>query len=135
MCGQELQPESYAICKADMLITGEDDRNIRGPKSTLSKDQFANEKFEYMITNPPFGEDWEEDKNSVLQESKKVNSRFPAGLPRVSDGSLLFLQHMISKMDEKNSRIGIILNNSPLNNGEAGQGETRIREWIIKKIC
>jgi type I restriction enzyme M protein len=133
MCGQELQPESYAICKADMLITGEDDRNIRGPKSTLSKDQFANEKFEYMITNPPFGEDWEEDKNSVLQESKKVNSRFPAGLPRVSDGSLLFLQHMISKMDEKNSRIGIILNNSPLNNGEAGQGETRIREWIIKK--
>lgn len=133
MCGQELQPESYAVCKADMLITGEDDRNIRGPKSTLSKDQFTNEKFEYMITNPPFGEDWEEDKNSVLQESKKVESRFPAGLPRVSDGSLLFLQHMISKMDKKNSRIGIILNNSPLNNGEAGQGETKIREWIIKK--
>ncbi len=132
MCGQELLPEAFAICKADMLITGEDDRNIRGPISTLSKDQFSREKFEYMITNPPFGEDWEEDKNAVYDESKKVDSRFPAGLPRISDGSLLFLQHMISKMEKKNSRIGVIFNNSPLNNGEAGQGETKIREWIIK---
>lgn len=134
--GQELNDESYAICKADMLIKGQDPRNIvRG--NTLSADGFANEKFDYQASNPPFGVDWKKVKDVVEAEhkSKGFAGRFGPGLPRVSDGSLLFLMHLISKMRPKNEgggRIGIVLNGSPLFTGDAGSGESEIRRWILE---
>ncbi len=135
--GQEINPESYAICKADMLIKGQDPANMRGPKNTLSEDQFANERFDYMLSNPPFGVDWKKAEKVIKAEYEKSGfaGRFGAGLPRINDGSLLFLQHMISKMkpaSEGGSRIGIVLNGSPLFTGSAGSGESEIRKWIIE---
>ena len=132
--GQELQPETYAICKSDMLIKGEDSENIKGPLSTLSKDQFENDKFDFIISNPPYGKKWEIDEDAVKGEAEKgFNGRFGAGTPRINDGQLLFLQHMISKMkvDEK-SRIAFITNGSPLFTGDAGGGESNIRKWMIE---
>lgn len=132
--GQELQPETYAICKSDMLIKGEDSENIKGPFSTLSKDQFKNDKFDFIISNPPYGKKWEIDEDAVKSEAEKgFNGRFGAGTPRINDGQLLFLQHMISKMkvDEK-SRLALITNGSPLFTGDAGGGESNIRKWMIE---
>ncbi|ELW84360.1 TPA: SAM-dependent DNA methyltransferase [Acinetobacter nosocomialis] len=136
--GQELNPESYAICKADMLIKGQDVRNIK-LGNTLSNDQLTYEKFDYMLSNPPFGVDWKkiEDEIKDEHEQKGFNGRFGAGLPRVSDGSLLFLMHLISKMRDvdstgQGSRIGIILNGSPLFTGSAGSGESEIRRYILE---
>ncbi|MHA1372438.1 MAG: type I restriction-modification system subunit M, partial [Promethearchaeota archaeon] len=132
--GQEVNDEIYATCKADMLMKGEDDRNIRGPFSTLSKDQFPHDKFDFIISNPPYGRKWEQDEDAVKKEAEKgFGGRFGAGLPRINDGQLLFLQHMISKMktDEK-SRIAVITNGSPLFTGDAGQGESDIRKWMIE---
>lgn len=136
--GQELNPESYAICKADMLIKGQDVRNIK-LGNTLSNDQLIYEKFDYMLSNPPFGVDWKkiEDEIKDEHEQKGFNGRFGAGLPRVSDGSLLFLMHLISKMRDvdstgQGSRIGIILNGSPLFTGSAGSGESEIRRYILE---
>ncbi|OYQ87049.1 restriction endonuclease subunit M [Wohlfahrtiimonas chitiniclastica] len=134
--GQELNPESYAICKADMLIKGQDVQQIK-LGNTLSNDQLANHKFDYMLSNPPFGVDWKKIEQEIKTENevKGWDGRFGAGLPRVSDGSLLFLQHLISKMhDTKNngSRIGIILNGSPLFTGSAGSGESEIRRYILE---
>lgn len=137
--GQELNPESYAICKADMLIKGQDVRNIK-LGNTLSNDQLAYEKFDYMLSNPPFGVDWKKIESDIKDEheQKGFEGRFGAGLPRVSDGSLLFLMHLISKMRNKvdstaqGSRIGIILNGSPLFTGSAGSGESEIRRYILE---
>ncbi|EPI8559680.1 type I restriction-modification system subunit M [Vibrio fluvialis] len=134
--GQELNPESYAICKADMLIKGQKVDNIK-LGNTLSNDQLRNEKFDYMLSNPPFGVDWKKIQKSILDEhkGKGFEGRFGAGLPRVSDGSLLFLMHLISKMrpqSEGGSRIGIILNGSPLFTGGAGSGESDIRRYILE---
>jgi len=136
--GQELNPESYAICKADMLIKGQDVRNIK-LGNTLSNDQLAYEKFDYMLSNPPFGVDWKKIEDEIKDEhqQKGFNGRFGAGLPRVSDGSLLFLMHLISKMRDvdstgQGSRIGIILNGSPLFTGSAGSGESEIRRYILE---
>lgn len=132
--GQELNDEIYAICKADMLIKGEKDDNIKGPLSTLSEDKFPDNKYDYIISNPPYGTKWEVDKNEVKAEAEKgFEGRFGAGLPRISDGQLLFLQHMISKMKLKEkSRIAVITNGSPLFTGDAGSGESDIRKWIIE---
>lgn len=135
--GQEINPESYAICKADMLIKGQNPENIRGPKNTLSEDQFFGEHFDYMLSNPPFGVDWKKAEKVIKQEheSRGFAGRFGAGLPRINDGSLLFLQHMISKtkpVKDGGSRIGIVLNGSPLFTGGAGSGESEIRKWIIE---
>ncbi len=130
--GQELNDTTYAICKSDFLITGEDPENIRGPKSSLSEDQFQGQKYDYMIVNPPFGVSWKSEKEFVLNENRDPNGRFFAGIPKVSDGSFLFLQHLISKMEPKGSRIGIIFNGSPLFAGGAEQGECNIRKWIIE---
>ena len=132
LLGQELQDQTYSICKSDMLITGENPNNIRGPVSSLSEDQFQGEKFDYMITNPPFGVSWKSEKEFVLNEKSNPLGRFTVGTPRVSDGSLLFLQHMISKMERKGSRIGIVFNGSPLFTGDSGSGESEIRKWIIE---
>lgn len=134
--GQELNPESYAICKADMLIKGQKVDNIK-LGNTLSNDQLRNDKFDYMLSNPPFGVDWKKIQKYINDEhiQKGFEGRFGAGLPRVSDGSLLFLMHLISKMRpqrESGSRIGIILNGSPLFTGGAGSGESEIRRYILE---
>lgn len=132
--GQEINDEIYAICKADMLMKGEDAENIKGPSSTLSDDQLSTNKFDYMISNPPYGRDWEQDKEVVTTEAELgYEGRFGAGLPRKSDGQLLFIQHMISKMkDNGKSRIAVITNGSPLFTGDAGSGESNIRKWIFE---
>ena len=134
--GQELNPESYAICKADMLIKGQDVSRIK-LGNTLSNDQLAVDKFDYMLSNPPFGVDWKKIEGDIRDEHtlKGFDGRFGAGLPRVSDGSLLFLMHLISKMSDASDnggRIGIILNGSALFTGGAGSGESEIRRYILE---
>ncbi|MFM5313153.1 N-6 DNA methylase [Aeromonas caviae] len=136
--GQELNPESYAICKADMLIKGQEISNIK-LGNTLSDDQLPYKTFDYCLSNPPFGVDWKKVEKQVRDESTKLgfNGRFGPGLPRVSDGSLLFLMHLIAKMQQPSaecagSKIGIILNGSPLFTGGAGSGESEIRRYILE---
>ena len=131
LSGQELNAQTYAICKSDMLITGENPGAIRHG-SSLSNDQFQTGRFDYMITNPPFGVSWKSDEAAVKTEAQNANGRFFAGTPRSSDGALLFLQHMLSKMEESGSRVGIVFNGSPLFTGDAGSGESEIRRWIIE---
>lgn len=132
--GQELNPQTYSICKSDFLITDEEPDNIK-LGSTLTKDQHDSHgrSFDYMITNPPFGVSWKNEEKIIKNESKEIGSRFEVGTPRVSDGSLLFLQHMLSKRDRNNgSRIGVVFNGSPLFTGDSGSGESEIRKWIIE---
>ncbi len=133
--GQELNPESYAICKSDMLIKGEDASNIKFGNS-FTQDGLAGEKFDYFASNPPFGVEWKKVEQYITDEHQNLgmSGRFGAGLPRVSDGSLLFLQHMISKFkqDHGGSRLSIVFNGSPLFTGGAGSGESEIRRWIIE---
>ena len=131
--GQELNPQTYSICKSDFLITDEQPDNIK-LGSTLTKDQYGdgNRKFDYMITNPPFGVSWKSEQKQIKNESEEYGGRFSVGTPRVSDGSLLFLQHMISKMETQGSRIGVVFNGSPLFTGDSGSGESEIRKWIIE---
>ena len=130
--GQELNDVTYAICKSDFLMSEENPENIKGPFSSLSEDGFVNRKFDYMITNPPFGVSWKSEEDFVQNEAKDLNGRFKVGTPRISDGSLLFLQHLIHKMEPSGSRIGIVFNGSPLFTGDAGSGESEIRKWIIQ---
>lgn len=130
--GQELNPQTYSICKSDMMLLGENPKNIKGPSSSLSDDKFQGKKFDYQITNPPFGVSWKSEQEFVENESHNPHGRFFVGTPRVSDGSLLFLQHMISKMEDKGGRIGIVFNGSPLFTGDSGSGESEIRKWIIE---
>jgi len=129
--GQELNPQTFSICKSDFLITGEDPERIK-LGSSLSNDQHEGRKFDYMITNPPFGVSWKSEKSFVDEKSKNPLGRFSVGTPRSSDGSLLFLQHMISKMKPEGSRIGVVFNGSPLFTGDGGSGESEIRKWIIE---
>ena len=131
--GQELNPQTYSICKSDFLITDEQPENIK-LGSTLTNDQYSDgsRKFDYMITNPPFGVSWKSEQKKIINESNEDNGRFSVGTPRVSDGSLLFLQHMISKMETQGSRIGVVFNGSPLFTGDSGSGESEIRKWIIE---
>ena len=130
--GQELNDVTYSICKSDLLMLNENPENIHGPTTSISDDRLEGEKFDYMITNPPFGVSWKSEKEFVDKESKDPNGRFFAGTPRTSDGSLLFLQHLIHKMNPEGSRIGIVFNGSPLFTGDAGSGESDIRKWIIE---
>ncbi|BAP88350.1 uncharacterized protein E1O_12190 [Burkholderiales bacterium GJ-E10] len=134
--GQELNPESHAICKADMLIRGQDITNII-LGNTLSDDGLPGKRFDYMLSNPPFGVEWKKIEKAVREEYEKqgFNGRFGPGLPRVSDGSLLFLLHLLSKMRpaaQGGSRIGIVLNGSPLFTGGAGSGESEIRRYVLE---
>ena len=131
--GQELNPQTYSICKSDFLITDEEPDHIK-LGSTLTSDLHSegNRKFDYMITNPPFGVSWKSEQKQILNESSEYGGRFSVGTPRVSDGSLLFLQHLISKMETQGSRIGIVFNGSPLFTGDSGSGESEIRKWIIE---
>lgn len=133
--GQELNPESFAICKSDMLVTGHNPENI-AYGNTLTQDAHATKRFHYMLSNPPYGVDWKKYADPIKEEASEqgMDGRFGAGLPRISDGQLLFLQHMISKMrnDEQGSRIGIVMNGSPLFTGGAGSGESEIRRWMLE---
>jgi type I restriction enzyme M protein len=136
MYGQELNPESYAICKADMLIKGQDIGNIIFG-NTLSEDGLPGKHFDYMLSNPPFGVEWKKIEREVRKEAEELgfSGRFGPGLPRVSDGSLLFLLHLISKMRpavDGGSRFGIVLNGSPLFTGGAGSGESEIRRYVLE---
>ena len=137
MFGQELNPESYAICKSDMMIKGQNSSNIKKGNS-ISEDKLPNEKFDYLITNPPFGVKWEKFAKPVLDEHKTKGhgGRFGAGLPSKSDGSFLFLMHLISKMkqDEHGSRLAIVFNGSPLFSGSPSttKNESSIRQWVIE---
>ena len=134
--GQELNPESFAICKADMLIKGQDVSNIVFG-NTLSDDGHNGDNFDYMLSNPPFGVEWKKVQKEVRKEheSQGFNGRFGPGLPRISDGSMLFLLHLISKMRpvaDGGSRFGIVLNGSPLFTGGAGSGESEIRRYVLE---
>lgn len=130
--GQELNAQTYAICKADMLIKGEDSNNIRHG-NTLSGDLFPGETFDYIIMNPPFGIEWKNEKAAVLKEAEKGgDGRFPAGTPAISDSQLLFLQNAVSKMKPEGSKIAIVHNGSALFKGNAGSGESEIRRYVIE---
>ena len=133
--GQEINPESYAICKSDMLIKGQNASNIKFGNS-FTQDGLAEEKFDYMLSNPPFGVEWKKIQKEINDEfeDKGFNGRFGPGLPRISDGALLFLLHMVSKIKSANggTRLGIVFNGSPLFSGGAGSGESEIRKWIIE---
>ena len=140
--GQDWNDEAWAVCKSDMLIKGEDDDNIR-LGDTFTRDAFAYDSrggrwtFDYMLANPPFGVEWKQQRSHVEREAESLgdDGRFGAGLPRINDGSLLFLQHMLSKMrapKDGGSRIAIVFNGSPLFTGDAGSGESDIRRWIIE---
>ncbi len=134
--GQELNPETYATCKADMILKGNNNSRIVLGNS-FNEDGFKEQKFDYMLSNPPFGVEWKKVEKFIKDEAQNQGyaGRFGAGTPRISDGSLLFLQHMISKMnpvDKGGSRIAIVFNGSPLFSGDAGSGESEIRRWIIE---
>jgi type I restriction enzyme M protein len=134
--GQELNAETYAICRSDMMLKGQDASHITYGNS-FSEDHFEGQRFDYLLANPPFGVEWKKVETEVRKEAetKGFNGRFGAGLPRINDGSFLFLQHMISKMKrpaEGGSRVAIVFNGSPLFTGAAGSGESEIRRWIIE---
>jgi type I restriction enzyme M protein len=133
--GQEINGESFGICKSDMLVTGHDPEQITFG-NTLTNDAHKSKTFHYMLSNPPYGVDWKKYQEPIKAEAETqgFDGRFGAGTPRISDGQLLFLQHMISKMrdDEQGSRIGIVMNGSPLFTGGAGSGESEIRRWMLE---
>jgi type I restriction enzyme M protein len=131
MYGQELNEQTYAIAKSDVLIMGENAENIRQGNS-FTQDKFKGQQFSYMLSNPPFGVSWKKEEAFIENEANDPHGRFSAGTPRSSDGALMFLQHMISKMEAGGSRIAIIFNGSPLFTGDAGSGESDIRKWIIE---
>jgi type I restriction enzyme M protein len=134
--GQEINPESYAICRSDMMIKGQDPANIIFGNS-FSQDGHAGETFDYFLSNPPFGVEWKKVDMVIRQEHARLgmDGRFGAGLPRINDGSLLFLQHMVAKWKDPEpggSRLAIVFNGSPLFTGDAGSGESNIRKWIVE---
>jgi type I restriction enzyme M protein len=134
--GQELNDESFAMCRSDLMLKGQTSTNVQQGNS-FSQDRFVGKRFDYLLANPPFGVEWKKVQDAVKTEAKNLGfgGRFGAGLPRINDGSLLFLQHMISKMrapSEGGSRLAIVFNGSPLFTGAAGSGESEIRRWIIE---
>ncbi len=136
--GQEVNPETYAVCKSDLYLKTEEGRDADRIAfgSTLSDDAHRGEKFDYQLANPPYGKDWKRDKQEVKREAERGPAgRFDAGTPRISDGQLLFLQHMISHMKPRHKgggRVSIIMNGSPLFTGDAGSGESEIRRWLLE---
>jgi len=136
--GQEVNPETFAVCKSDLFLkepSGHDADNIAFG-STLSNDRHSARRFDYMLANPPYGKDWKRDEEAIrLEHSRGTGGRFGVGLPRISDGQMLFLQHMLFHMNpikERGSRVTIIMNGSPLFTGDAGSGESEIRRWILE---
>ena len=129
--GQELNEQSYAIAKSETLVAGENSDNIQ-LGNTFTEDHFQGKRFNYIMANPPYGVTWRKDQEFILEESQNPEGRFYAGTPRTSDGQLLFVQHMLSKMKPEGSRVGVVTNGSPLFSGGAGSGESNIRKWIIE---
>jgi type I restriction enzyme M protein len=134
--GQELNEESYAICLSDMILKGQDVGSVK-QGNTLSDDKFPDDKFDYCLSNPPYGTDWNNVYDAVIAESKKENGRFGAGVPKKSDGQLLFLQHVVSKLrdpepDQRGGRAAVVMNGSSLFTGDAGSGESEIRRWMFE---
>ncbi|MCP4601597.1 MAG: SAM-dependent DNA methyltransferase [Proteobacteria bacterium] len=131
--GQELNDESFAICNSDMMLKGQDPDNIKSGNS-FTNDHLPGHIFDYMLSNPPFGVEWKKAEKIIKDEHEKEGfaGRFGAGLPRINDGSLLFLEHMIDKMKPEGARLAIVFNGSPLFTGAAGSGESEIRRWIIE---
>lgn len=136
--GQEVNAETFAVCKSDLYMKSADGRDAENIAfgSTLSKDKHADKSFDYLLTNPPYGKDWNKDKEAVEAEAERgYAGRFGAGTPRINDGQLLFLQHMLSRMkpaSQGGSRVAIVMNGSPLFTGDAGSGESEIRRWILE---
>ena len=136
--GQEVNPETFAVCKSDLFMKSEDGRDAENVRfgSTLSKDRHASDNFDYLIANPPYGKDWKRDQDAVRAEHDRgAAGRFGPGLPRISDGQLLFLLHMLAHQKDPaqgGSRVAIIMNGSPLFTGDAGSGESEIRRWILE---
>lgn len=135
--GQEVNPETFAVCKSDLYMKSLDGRDAENIKfgSTLKNDQHDDKQFDYLLANPPYGKEWKGDQTAVQAEANKPGSRFSAGLPRISDGQLLFLQHMLSRMqpiEKGGGRVAIVMNGSPLFTGDAGSGESEIRRWILE---
>ena len=136
--GQEVNPETFAVCKSDLYVKSADGRDAENIRfgSTLSNDQHADKRFDYLLANPPYGKDWKRDQAAVEAEAERGDAgRFGAGTPRISDGQLLFLQHMLSRMKSPHegvSRVAIVMNGSPLFTGDAGSGESEIRRWILE---
>lgn len=135
--GQEVNPETFAVCKSDLYMKSADGRDAENIVygSTLSNDHHRDRRFDYLLTNPPYGKDWKMDKDAVEAEAKREGGRFSAGTPRISDGQLLFLQHMLARMKDPEgdgSRVAIVMNGSPLFTGDAGSGESEIRRWILE---
>ena len=136
--GQEVNPETYALCKADLYLKSADGRDAENIVfgSTLARDAHAGRRFDYQLANPPYGKEWKMDQADVEREAERgYAGRFGAGLPRISDGQLLFLQHMLSRMkppEEGGGRVAIVMNGSPLFTGDAGSGESEIRRWILE---
>jgi type I restriction enzyme M protein len=136
--GQEVNPETFAMCKSDLYMKSADGRDAENISfgSTLSQDRHSDKRFDYLLANPPYGKDWNKDKEAVEADAERgYAGRFGAGTPRISDGQLLFLQHMLSRMkpiDHEGSRVAIVMNGSPLFTGDAGSGESEIRRWILE---
>jgi type I restriction enzyme M protein len=136
--GQEVNAETFAVCKSDLYMKSADGRDAENIAfgSTLSKDKHADKSFDYLLTNPPYGKDWNKDKEAVEAEAERgYAGRFGAGTPRINDGQLLFLQHLLSRMkpaSQGGSRVAIVMNGSPLFTGDAGSGESEIRRWILE---
>jgi len=135
--GQEVNPETFAVCKSDLYMKSADGRDAEGISfgSTLSKDAHPTLGFDYQLANPPYGKEWKKDQAAVESEARRPTGRFVAGLPRISDGQMLFLQHMLSHMapvEEGGGRVAIVMNGSPLFTGDAGSGESEIRRWVIE---
>ena len=129
--GQELNEQSYAIAKSEALVSGENADNIKLGNS-FTQDHFPTNRFNYIMANPPYGVTWKKDQEFIIKESMNPEGRFYAGTPRTSDGQLLFVQHMLSKMKPEGSRVGVVTNGSPLFSGGAGSGESNIRKWMIE---
>ena len=136
--GHESQPETFALTKADLFMVSDDGRDAENIKygSTLSNWQLGDRRYDYQLTNPPYGKEWKMDQAAVEAEAERgYAGRFGAGLPRISDGQLLFLQHLLSRMKEPQDgvgRVAIVMNGSPLFTGDAGSGESEIRRWILE---
>lgn len=135
--GQEVNPETFAVCKSDLYMKSADGRDAENIAfgSTLSHDAHTSERFDYQLANPPYGKEWKKDQEAVEAEAANPNGRFSAGTPRISDGQLLFLQHMLSHMNhpkDGGGRVAIVMNGSPLFTGDAGSGESEIRRWILE---
>lgn len=136
--GQEVNPETFAVCKSDLFMKSDDGRDAENIMfgSTLGNDRHADQQFDYLLTNPPFGKEWKMDQKAVEAEHERgYAGRFGPGLPRISDGQLLFLQHLLNRMKdakEGGSRVAIVMNGSPLFTGDAGSGESEIRRWILE---